>query len=92
MDKKEFLRILAAGGGEADAGGRTSWVNILSDLQKRKTPFTKMDVVKQYKVKPNYAYSHLRDWVIEGTLLKINHGGANVYLAANQVEKAAPAA
>lgn len=88
IDKAEFLRILKdVESGDTPDTGRTDWVTMLSELRAREDPFTKMDVVTQYKVKPNYAYSHLRDWVIEGKLLKIPYGGKNVYLSPLQVEE-----
>ena len=84
MEKAEFLRILAEGG-SSGGGDRTSWTNILSTLPDRETPFTKNEIAKEFGAKPKYVYSHLRDWVQEGHLVKINFGGSNVYLHVSQV-------
>ena len=84
MEKAEFLRILAEGG-SSGGGDRTSWVNILESLPGRENPFTKDEIAKEFDAKPKYVYSHLRDWVNEGHLVKINFGGANVYLHVSQV-------
>lgn len=87
MEKKEFLEILAAGGQSAGPGTRTNWVAIKDTLRKRGGPFTKKDVAKEFGAKEKYVYSHLREWVQDGDLVVINHGGSNVYMAAGQVPK-----
>jgi len=86
MEKTEFLRILAEGGGK-DNAGRTSWVAMLADLQKREEPFTKVEIAEEYGANPKYVYSHLNDWRKEGKLAVINFGGSNVYMATDQVPK-----
>ncbi len=84
MEKAEFLRILALGG-ENVGGERTSWVDILASLPAREDPFTKGEIAEEFNAKPKYVYSHLRDWIAEGHLVKINFGGSNVYLHVSQV-------
>jgi len=85
MDKAEFLRIMALPKEERGDTERTSWVNILAELQKREEPFTKAEVAKEFNAPEKYVYSHLNDWFKEGKLAKINYGGRNVYLAVTQI-------
>ncbi len=84
MEKAEFLEILAAGGQSSGSGTRTNWVSIKDELRKREEPFTKKDVATEFGAKEKYVYSHLREWVQEGDLVVINHGGSNVYMSATQ--------
>jgi len=87
MSKEEFVRIMSLPEAERAIADRFSWVGLLQDLQGREEPFTKNDVVKEFKQPANYVYSHLRNWVIEGKLEMVKGpGGVNYYLAPGQIE------
>lgn len=87
IDKAEFLRILEEGGDAKGAGARFNWVEMLTELRKKTEPFTKAQAAEEFGANVKYTYSHLRDWVQEGKLLKINYGGMNVYLSPLQAEE-----
>lgn len=85
MDKAEFLRILALGGGAKGSGTRTDWVNMKADLLTREEPFTKADIAEEFGAKEKYVYSHLNEWRKEGLFAVVNGGSGNVYLAIAQI-------
>jgi hypothetical protein len=86
MSKAEFVKLLQdPESGGPSIGGRTSWVAILSDLQGKTEPFTVKEIADEYELNNRYTYSHFRDWVADGKLMKINVAGKNYYMHADQL-------
>jgi len=86
MSKAEFVKLLTDPDAKAPGiGDRFSWVDLLKELNDHDEPFTVAQITEESGQPSRYVYSHLRDWVKDGKLVKINAGGKNFYMAAAQV-------
>jgi len=86
MSKSEFLKLLTDPSAAAPGiGDRYSWVDLIKELNSRDEPFTVAQITEESGQPSRYVYSHLRDWVKDGKLTKINAGGKNFYMASAQL-------